>query len=118
MRSTGVTLPTVQTSKTPLDYVSCIRESFKRISMGSSYYRSFLLLHKPRGTVTYKTKVEKRLGVTLKQSYVNRRTTMLYLGMIPPGNSNIVHSRKQGQVQRFGRGKIKAGMVTTNNAAK
>ena len=44
--STGVTLPSDKTGKTPLDYVSCISDSFKRISKGSSYYRRILLLHK------------------------------------------------------------------------
>lgn len=34
--STGVTLPSVKTGKTPLDYVSCISEAFKSISKGSS----------------------------------------------------------------------------------
>ena len=77
LTSTGVTPPSVKTGKTSLDYVSCISETFKRISKGSSYYRRILLLHKPKGTVTYKAKMEKRLGVTLKQSYVNIITTML-----------------------------------------
>ena len=35
--------------------------------------------------------MEKRLGVTLKQSYVNKITAMLDLGMIPPGNSDLIH---------------------------
>ena len=91
LMSTGVTLPSDKTGKTCIDYVSCISDSFKRISKGSSYYRRILLLHKPKGTTIYKAKMEKRLGVTLKQSYVNRITTMLSLGMIPPGNRVIAH---------------------------
>ena len=63
----------------------------KKISKGSSYYRRVLLLHKPKDTATYKAKMEKRLVVTLKQVYVNRITTMLNSGMIPPGNSDKVH---------------------------
>ena len=39
----------------------------------------------------YKAKMEKRLGVTLKQSYVNKITAMLNSGTIPPGNSGIIH---------------------------
>ena len=35
--------------------------------------------------------MEKRLGGTLKQSNVNKITTMLNSGMIPPGNSDIFH---------------------------
>ena len=35
--------------------------------------------------------MEKMLGITLKQSYVNRIRTMLNLGMIPTGNSDIIH---------------------------
>ena len=80
LTSKGVTLPSDKMGKTPLDYVSCISDSFKRISKGFSYYRKILLLHKPKGTITYKSKMEKRLGVTLKQGYVNRITTMLNAG--------------------------------------
>ena len=91
LTSTGVTLPSDKTGRTPLDYVSCVSESFKRISKGSRYYRRVLLLHKPRGTTTYRTRMEKRLGVTLKQSYVNKVTAMLNSGIIPAGNSDIIH---------------------------
>ena len=35
--------------------------------------------------------MEKRLGVTLKKSYVNRIMTMLNSGMIPTGNGDIIH---------------------------
>ena len=35
--------------------------------------------------------MEIRLGVTLKQSYVNRRKAMLNSGMISPRNSDIIH---------------------------
>ena len=45
--------------------------------------------------------MEKRLGSTLKQGYVNRITAMLNSGMIPPGNSNII--------QRFLLGKTRPG---------
>ena len=65
--------------------------------------------------------MEKRLGVTIKQSYVNRITTMFNSGMIPPENSDIVHrfySGNQGQVQRFGGGRTKAGMVTASSTVK
>ena len=85
--------------KTSLDYVSCISEAFNRISEESSYYRRILLLHKPKGTVNYKAKMEKRLGVTLKQSYVNRITTMLNSGMIPPENSDIAHKCRNSDVE-------------------
>ena len=62
----------------------------QRITKGSSYYRRILLLHKPKGITTYKAKMEKRLGVTLRQSYVTRIMTMLNTGMIPTGNSDII----------------------------
>ena len=68
--STGVTFPSDKTGRTP-DYVSCDSKLFKWISKGSSYYRRILLLHNPKCTTTYKSKMEIRLGVTLKQSYVN-----------------------------------------------
>ena len=45
--STGVALPFDKTGKAPFDYISCISDSFKRISKGSIYYRRILLLHKP-----------------------------------------------------------------------
>ena len=35
--------------------------------------------------------MEKMIGNTLKQSYVNRITAMLISGMIPTGNSDIIH---------------------------
>ena len=70
MSSKGVTLPSDKTGRTPLDYVSCASDSFKRINKGSSYCKRILLLLKPKGTITYKSKMEKRLRVTLKQSYV------------------------------------------------
>ena len=69
----------------PLDYVSCLSEAFKRIKKGLSYYRSILLNQKPKSTITDKSKMEKRLG------YFNKVTEMLNSGMIPPGNSNIMH---------------------------
>ena len=37
LTSTGVTLPSDKTGRTPLDYVSCVSELFKRISKGSRY---------------------------------------------------------------------------------
>ena len=77
LTSKGVTLPSNKTGKTPLDYISCASESFKGIQKGSSYYRRILLIHKPRGMTTYKTKMEKRLGVKPGKGYVNRVTTML-----------------------------------------
>ena len=43
LMSTGVTLPSDKTDKTPLDYFSCVSEAFKRIKKGSSYYRIILL---------------------------------------------------------------------------
>ena len=89
--STGVTVPLEKTDKTPLDYVPCISEAFQRITKGSSYYRRILLLHKPKGITNYKAKMEKRLGVTLRQSYVIKITTRLNSVMIPTGNSDIIH---------------------------
>ena len=35
--------------------------------------------------------MEKRLGVNLRQGYVNRITAMLNSGVIPPGKSDIFH---------------------------
>ena len=43
MTSIGVTLPPDRTGRTSLGYVSCVSESFKQISKGSSYYRRILL---------------------------------------------------------------------------
>ena len=57
----------------------------------SSYYRRILLIKKPRGTTTYKSKMMKSLEVNLRQDRVNRITTMLNNGMIPPGNSDKLH---------------------------
>ena len=59
--------------------------------MGSSYYRWILLLHKPKGAINYKSRMEKRLVIIVKQNYVNRITTMLNSGMIPTGKSDIIH---------------------------
>ena len=42
LKSTGITLPSEKTGRTPLDYVPCISEAFKRIIKGSSYYRRTL----------------------------------------------------------------------------
>ena len=72
-------------------YIACISEALKRIGKSSSYYRCILLLHKPKGRITYKAKMEKKVEVTLQQSYVNNIMAMLNLRMIPPGNSNIIH---------------------------
>ena len=116
LMSTGVTLPSEKTGKSPLDYVPCNSEAFKRITKGSSYYRQILLLHKPKGATNYKSKMEKRLGTTLKKSYVIKITTMHNSGNLPTGNSNIIHRFLLGR--RFGIGKTKAGMDTANNAAR
>ena len=91
LQSTGVTFPSEKIGRTPLDYIPCISEAFKRFTKGSSYYRRILQLHKPEGTINYKSKMEKRLRITLKQSYVNKITPMLDSGMIPTGNSDIIH---------------------------
>ena len=91
LKSTGVTLPSEKTGRTPLDYVPCISEAFKRITNGSSYYTRILLLHKPKGVTNYRSKIEKRQGTALKKSYVIKITTMLNSGMIPTGNSDIIH---------------------------
>ena len=59
LRSTGVPLPKDgKTGRTPLDYMECPEEAFKRISNGSGYYRRILPLHKPASVVTYKSKLE------------------------------------------------------------
>ena len=84
----GVSLPSDKTGKTPLDFASCGSESFKRIQKGSNFYRRILLIHKPRGTTNYKTKMEKRLGVNQREGYVNRIMAMLNSGLIPSGNSD------------------------------
>ena len=55
---------------------------------------------------SYKAKIEKRLGVTLRQSYVTRIMTMLNTGMIPTGNSDIIH--------RFLLGKTRPGEEIRN----
>ena len=65
--------------------------------------------------------MEKRLGVTLRQSYVTKITTILNTSMIPTGTAMLFtdfYSGKQGQEKRFGIGKTKTGMVTANNAAR
>ena len=54
------------TGKIPLDYVSCVSEAFERITKGSSYYRRTLLYKRPKSTITYKSKLEKWFGITLK----------------------------------------------------
>ena len=43
--------------------------------------------------------MEKRLGITVKQGYVNRITAMLNSGIIPPGNSDIIHSFLLGKAR-------------------
>ena len=53
LTSKGVSLPSDKTSKTPLDYVTCASEFFKRIQKGSIYYRRLLLIHRPRGTTNH-----------------------------------------------------------------
>ena len=54
-----VALPSDKMGKTPLDDVSCASELFEYIQKGSSNYRRILLIHKPRGTTTYKTRMKK-----------------------------------------------------------
>ena len=73
---------------------------------------------KPRGTITYKSKMEKRFGVTLKQGYVDRVTTML---MIPPGNSDILHRlilRKTRSCEEIQKWKNQTGIAIVNSAAR
>ena len=69
---------------------------------------------------TYKSTTEKQLGVTLNQSYV---TAMLGIGMIYPGNSNILHrlilgKTRASEVRRFGSGRTGTGMAIANSAAR
>ena len=75
---------TRKTSRTPLDYMECPEEAFKSISNGSDYYRRILLLHKLAGEVTYRSKLEKRFGIHLRQGYVNKITAIFNNGTIPP----------------------------------
>ena len=91
LKSTGVRIPSEKMGRTPLDYVPCISEVFKRITKGSSYYRQILLLHKPKGATNYRSKMEKRLGTNLKKSYVIKITTKLNSDRIPTGKSDILH---------------------------
>ena len=42
LKSTGVQFPSDVAGKTPLDNVSCISETFKRIKKGSGFYRRML----------------------------------------------------------------------------
>ena len=48
LTSKGVKLPSDKTGRTPLDYVSCAGDSFKRTLKGPSYSSRMLLLHEPR----------------------------------------------------------------------
>ena len=41
--------------------------------------------------VTYRSKLEKRFGVHLRQGYVNKITEMPNNGTVPPGNADIIH---------------------------
>ena len=53
LTSTGVTHSSDKKGRTPLDYISCVSDLFKRINKGSSCYRRILLqLHTPRGITT------------------------------------------------------------------
>ena len=88
--------------RTPLDYVPCISEAFKRITKASSYYRRILLLHEPKGATNFRSKMQKRLGTTLKKSYVIQVTTMLNSGMMPTGNSDILHRFQLGKTRPGG----------------
>ena len=102
LRSTGVPLPkNGKMGRTPLDYMECPEEAFKRISKGSGHYRRILLLHKPTSEVTYRSKLEKRFGVHLRKGYVKKITAMLNNEKIPPENADILHrlifgKRRQG----------------------
>ena len=102
IKATGVSLPKDKTGRTPLDYMESPDDAFKRISKGSGYFRRILLLHRPASTVTYRSKMEKRFGMHLRQGYVNKITGMLNDGTIPPGNADILH--------RLILGKTKAGI--------
>ena len=64
--STGVTLPSNKTGDISLDYVSCVSEAFKRINKVSSYYRRTIIYQRPKGTATYKSKLEEQFGITPK----------------------------------------------------
>ena len=68
--ATGVSLPKDKTGKTPLDYMESPEDAFKRISKGSGYFRRILLLHRPASTVTYRSKMEKRFGIHLRQTQI------------------------------------------------
>ena len=64
--------------------------------------------------------MEKKLGIN--QDYVNRITTMLEYGMIPPGNSDIIHrfllwKTRQGEEIRTLR-RTRTGTAIVNSAAK
>ena len=72
LKSTGVTLPSVETGKIPLDYIP-----FKRITKDSSYYRRILLLNKPKGATTYKSKMEKRLSPMLNSGMIPLQRTAI-----------------------------------------
>ena len=117
----GVTLTSDKTGKTLFDYIACASEFFKRIQKGSSYYRRILLIHKPRGTTTDKTNMEKRLGVNLGQGYVNRVMTMPNSGMIPLGNCDIIHRLLFGKTrpgEEIWTWKNKSWTAIINSAAK
>ena len=54
-------------------------------------------------------------------SDVNRVTTMLCSGMIPPGNSDILHRFllvKSDRVKKFGNGRTRIRTAIVNSAAK
>ena len=70
LTSTGVTLPSDRTSKTPLDYV-CVSLS-KKNQKGFQGLQKILLKQKPRDTITYKSKMEKRLGILSIKSLLTR----------------------------------------------
>ena len=114
LKSTGVRIPSEKMGRTPLDYVPCISEALKRITKGSSYYRQSLLLHKPKGATNYRSKMEKRLGTTLKKSYVIQITTMLNSSMIPTGNSNILHRGRDPELEKPKLGWILQTMLQGN----
>ena len=96
----------------PVDYIPYGSEAITRIKKSCSYYRRILLIQKPKGTITYKSKMEKTVGATLNQGYVNRVTTVLKCCIIPPGNSDVLH-RLILEKTRLGGGRIRTGTIKT-----
>ena len=96
----GVATHVDKHGRTPLNYILCIVEAFKRIKKGTSDYR-IIPFRKSLWEDKHKKKNGEKVQYLTPQGYINKVTELLSSCTIPMNSSDIFHRIILGKIARL-----------------